>query len=71
MLLIYLLTSSASGFRIPHSACYYWPDYFNYHSDIGNIDFLAEQAAAAGVFETEDAAREWLHTDELKDVSNY
>ena len=42
-----------------------------YYSDIGSVEFLAEQAAAADVFESEDAAKKWLETDELKEVSYY
>jgi predicted DsbA family dithiol-disulfide isomerase len=41
--------------------------YFEHEEDIGDVDWLAEQAVEAGVFEDEKAALEFLESNELKD----
>jgi len=40
--------------------------YFEQEQDIGDLEFLSEQAVSAGLFTTADEAKAWLATDEKK-----
>jgi len=40
--------------------------YFEREQDVGDYDFLSEQAVSVGLFPTVEEAKEWLKTDEKK-----